>query len=306
MSRRFDLDLFRSLNDEYRSKPLVPSPRKFTPEALEAEAAKRAQRLDRLLGGLRDARVLEVGCGRGQLCGVLAEQFDCQVTGIDMVEYDTWESVDRDRTKFVKADMAGDVSALGTFDFIYSFSVWEHIEHPHAALVNARRLLAPDGKMFLQAQLYRGPKASHRYREVFFPWPHLLFDDEVFEAYYTSIGREPRRASWVNKLTYAQYLMYFDLIGFEKQRVRVSDPVFDEAFYERFEDVLGAYPKWDLGRDVIHTTLAMPKPKPSTPVRVPPSFARRVARGVRRRLRATARGGTRAGAGSARRSAGAS
>ena len=26
----------------------------------------------------------------------------------------------------------------------------------------------------------RGPKASHRYRWVNFPWPHLLFTDEVF------------------------------------------------------------------------------------------------------------------------------
>src|SRR5204863_6563140 len=90
----------------------------------------------------------------------------------------------------------GDIAALGRFDYIYSFSVWEHIVHPYTALVNARELLEPSGTMFLQAQLYCGPKASHRYREVFFPWPHLLFTDDVFEEFYRSVGREPKRPAW--------------------------------------------------------------------------------------------------------------
>ena len=286
MAPRYDLDLFKALNDEYKDKRIVPAPRKMDPESLEAEARRRAQQLDNRLGGIRGARVLEVGAGRGQLCGVLAEELDCDVTGIDVVEYETWDDA-RKGVRLLRADVAGDVSELGRFDFIYSYSVWEHIEHPYAALVNARELLVPGGRMFLQAQLYRGPKASHRYRQVFFPWPHLLFDDEVFEAFYRSIGRDPMRAAWVNKLTYAHYLMYFDLAGYEQQRVRVSDPIFDDDFYARFEEVLGAYPRWDLSRDVIFATLVRPKQpaKPKSTARPAPSFARRVARGVRRRVR---------------------
>src|SRR5262249_4589024 len=163
----------------------------------------------------------------------LVEELDCDVTGVDVVAYDSWENAPKG-VRFMQADMAGDVSTLGKFDFIYSFSVWEHIEHPYTPLENALAVIEPEGRMVLPAQLYRGPKASHRYREVFFPWPHLLFDDDVFEAYYRSIGREPMRAAWVNKLTYAHYLMYFDLVGWEKRRVKVSDPIFDEEFYLRF------------------------------------------------------------------------
>lgn len=55
----------------------------------------------------------------------------------------------------------------------------------------------------LSANLYRGPQASHRYREVFFPWPHLLFEDGVFEAYYRHIGMRPARPAWFNRLTAA-------------------------------------------------------------------------------------------------------
>jgi SAM-dependent methyltransferase len=218
----------------------------------------------------------------------MADELDCTVTGVDLTEYDTWREPPSG-VRFVQADIAGDTDdvlrQLGRFDFIYSFSVWEHIEHPHAALVNARELLTPNGRMYLQAQLYRGPKASHRYRQVYFPWPHLLFDDEVFEAFYRSIGREPMRAAWVNKLTYAQYLMYFDLVGLHRHDVWTSEPVFDQDFYARFESVLGAYPKWDLAHDIIFATLGRSKNAMRTKS---VAAARRIVRGVRRRVRTRA------------------
>jgi SAM-dependent methyltransferase len=296
MAPRYDLDVFTALNEEYADKRIVPSPRDINDaQALEAQARARARALNNRLGnGIAGARVLEVGCGRGQLCRALADEFGCDVTGIDTSEYDSWDGPSS-QVRFLRGDISGDISALGRFDFIYSYSVWEHIRHPYEALVNTRELLAPEGQMYLQAQLYRGPKASHRYREVFFPWPHLLFDDEVFKAYYRSIGRPANRASWVNKLTYAQYLMYFDLVGWERKQVRVSDPIFDEDLYTRFEEVLGAYPKWDLSHDVIFAVLARPTDTPRAPSangvtkRPAVRFARRVARGLRRRARAAAR-----------------
>jgi SAM-dependent methyltransferase len=286
MAPRYGLDVFTALNEEYRDKPIVPSPRKIEdPEVLADEARRRARALDNRLGnGISGARVLEVGCGRGQLCRALAEEFDCEVVGLDTSEYDSWADPP-DGVRFLRGDIAGDVSALGSFDFIYSFSVWEHIAHPYAALVNTRELLVPSGEMYLQAQLYRGPKASHRYREVYFPWPHLLFDDDVFEAYYESIGRQANRPAWVNKLTYAQYLMYFDLVGWDRKQVRVSDPIFDEDLYARFERVLEAYPKWDLSHDVIFAILV--RPNDTAPAQ--PSLARRVGRRLPPPARSAAR-----------------
>jgi SAM-dependent methyltransferase len=286
MAPRYDLDVFTALNEEYRDKPIVPSPRKIEdPDVLADEARRRAQALDKRLGnGISGARVLEVGCGRGQLCRALAEEFDCEAVGLDTSEYDSWAGPPQ-RVQFLRGDIAGDASTLGRFDFIYSFSVWEHITHPYAALVNTRELLVPNGEMYLQAQLYRGPKASHRYREIYFPWPHLLFDDEVFEEYYESIGRPANRPAWVNKLTYAQYLMYFDLAGWERKQVRASDPIFDEDLYARFERVLGAYPKWDLSHDVIFAILVRPNDTP----RASASFTRRVARKLPPRARTVAR-----------------
>ena len=105
--------------------------------------------------------------------------------------------------------------------------------------------------------MYRGPKASHRYRDVFFPWPHLLFDDDVFVEFYKGRGRNNVRAAWVNKLTVPHYETYLRQLDFEVVRQWTTGTPIDEAFYQRFIDRLGRYPAttsrrtsstWSLGR----------------------------------------------------------
>lgn len=101
-------------------------------------------------------------------------------------------------------------------------------------LQRAHDLLVPGGNLLLSANLYRGPKASHRYREIFFPWPHLLFSDEVIDDFYrnhlkmipegeTWLSEESVEPSyrdqelwgsaWVNQLSIADYFNYFNLAG---------------------------------------------------------------------------------------------
>lgn len=258
MTAPFDLRLFTELNDGYADRPLVPQPRQFDEATRRAEAERRTARLDRILD-LQGKRVLEVGCGTGSIGRQLAEALDCSVVGIDITSYSAWQEHHSDRVDHVVGDIADPPEGLGRFDAIFSFSVWEHLVHPYAALERCRDLLTPGGRMFLQAQLYRGPKASHRYREVFFPWPHLLFTPDVFEDYYTSIGRAPMRPAWVNKLTYSQYVDYVDGLGYRTVSRRAYGPdTFDDELYERFHNELAAYPRWDLAHDVITTVLERP------------------------------------------------
>lgn len=264
MRQSFDLDLFVQLNREYESKPLVQRHRRFTPESRRIEADKRTARLDRRLD-LRGKRVLEIGCGTGAVGLELVERLDCTVVGIDIERYDTWDDATSDRISYVQGDISNPPPGLGKFDAMFSFSVWEHLVHPYAALVECHKRLEPGGKMFMQAQLHRGPKASHRTRDVFFPWPHLLFTDDVFEDYYRSIGREPKRPAWLNHLTYGQYVDAFDRIGYISKSRKAAGPEFDEEFYERFHDVLSAYPRWDLKHDSITTVIERAVPAPPPP-----------------------------------------
>ena len=86
----FDLGLFLELNNEYGSKPTVPRPRQplaHDAPALLAAAEKRAEKIDELIE-IRGKRVLEVGCGRGDLCYILAKGYGCDVVGVDVISYE--------------------------------------------------------------------------------------------------------------------------------------------------------------------------------------------------------------------------
>jgi SAM-dependent methyltransferase len=246
----YDLDLFLKLNDEWRDRPIVPRPRSAKdPAELTEQSRQRAAKVLKHVP-LAGKRVLEIGCGRGYFVRLLTEEYGCDATGIDVTSYSDWGTDSR----FVQGDIA-DPPDLGEFDVVLSHAVWEHVTHPYAALVSQRKLLAPGGVAYLYANLSRGAKASHRYREVFFPWPHLLFTDEVFEGFYEHLGRPPSRAAWVNHLTYAQYLEHFRRIGYGITRVWPSNAWWDEQFYRQHWDILGRYPKWDLKHDFIHAVL---------------------------------------------------
>jgi len=251
----FDLELFLQLNEEYEAKPLVARPRTFDEQSLDQAAAKRLRNVERRVD-LSDKRVLEIGSGRGHICRRLADHYGCEVVGVDIKEYDQWESLSGRNVDLRIHDVsADDNAALGTFDLILSFAVWEHVEHPYAALQGVKELLGPEGRAYIYANLYRGPKASHRYRDIFFPWPHLLFTDEVFEEFYLhTIGRK-KRAAWVNKLTAAHYSFYFDQLELVPEQLFFSKDAFDTEFYARFEDVLGRYPRFDLSHDFISAVL---------------------------------------------------
>lgn len=248
---RYDLDLFLKLNEEWADRPLVPQPRKLRdPNAMAVQAEKRVASLSRWFD-LEGKRVLELGCGRGEVVRVLSRDYGCDAVGMDIVRYDEWGADQR----FVQADVADPPDGIGGFDLIVSHALWEHVEHPYTALVNQRDMLAPDGRVYLYANLYRGAKASHRYREVFFPWPHLLFTDEVIREFYLREHGVDRAASWVNKLVFSQYVDHFERIGYGIERVWPSRGWWDEQFYTDHIEVLGRYPKWDLQHDFIHAVL---------------------------------------------------
>jgi SAM-dependent methyltransferase len=251
--RRFNLALFLELNGEYRSRPLMPAPRTGDPAENADRGANRAQELAETFG-LKGKSVLEIGCGRGEVARTLAAGYGCRVVAIDIQRFPEW--TESKGVDFFVADLTdGAPPSLGTFDFIYSSAVWEHVRHPYTMLKEAKRLLASDGVFRLSANLYRGPKASHRYREVYFPWPHLLFEEDVFEAFYQHIGMKPYRPAWVNRLTAAQYQRYFELLGLSVRKLWYSVTPLDRTFYQRFEDRLSRYPIFDLERDFIHVVL---------------------------------------------------
>lgn len=258
MPLRMDVELFESLNAEYASKPAVPVPPGRDAESRSTRARDRLLDVHRSIG-LAGQRVLEFGCGSGYEVWYLAHHFDAQVTGVDIVERHAWSALTDERTRFLMADLAVEHPLpTGSFDRIVSFAAFEHVMHPNAVMRDLFRVLRSGGLAWISANLYRGPMASHLYHDIHFPWPHLLFTDDVFREYFARRGRKVDGATWVNRLTWAEYEGLFARVGFELLSLRFSESAFDEAFYRRFEHILGRYPRWDLARDFFHVVARKP------------------------------------------------
>jgi SAM-dependent methyltransferase len=257
-AQRYDVGLLEELNAEYRDRPLVPAPPVYTAEAL-AESARRRVRWVHDMVDLRGARTLEVGCGNGFEVWSFAHNLGCDAHGVDVAEYAAWEDLAGPRVRFECADLtAASPYEPASFDRVVSFTVWEHVTHPYALLSEVRDLLRPGGLAWIRANLHAGPQASHRYRDIHFPWPHLLFSDETVREWDVAHGRPPIGLAWVNRLSWLHYEYYADRLGFEVASRHFTETPVDESLYARFEGVLGRYPRADLRRDYVLLVLRKP------------------------------------------------
>jgi SAM-dependent methyltransferase len=254
----YDVELLEKLNAEYADRPIVASPPVYDAVSLEASARRRVGWVHDMVD-LRNKTTLEIGCGNGFEVWSLAHNLGCDAFGVDVTEYGPWQALAGDRVHFTCADISTAHPFLpNTFDRVLSFTVWEHVLHPYAMLRETYDILKPGGLAWIRANLFAGPQASHRYRDIYFPWPHLLFSDDVIREWDAKNGRQPRGSAWVNRLSWDHYERYFAEIGFRVRSLSFTTIPFDEEFYKRFEDVLGRYPRKDLERDFFLAVLEKP------------------------------------------------
>ena len=262
----YDADLLDKLNAEYVNQPIVPKPPSYEPEALAIAAKRRVTWVHNMVG-LAGQRTLEIGCGNGFEVWSLAHNLGADAHGVDVAHYVPWDQLAGPRVHFECADLSvQNPYEPSSFDRILSFTVWEHVTHPYAMLKAVHDLLKPGGTAWIRANLFAGPQASHRYRDIFFPWPHLLFSDDVVRAWDVANGRAPLTperieilaAAGVNRLSWLHYEYYADQLGFDIMHRQFTTAAIDEDFYLRFEDVLGRYPRTDLSRDYLLMVLRKP------------------------------------------------
>ncbi len=252
-------ELIDELNLEYEAKPIVPKPPTYDAGTLDSSARRRLEWVHNMID-LRDKRVLEIGCGNGFEVWSAAQNFGADGVGVDVQKYKHWDELRGPKVDLRLLDLSAENPfEQRSFDRIMSFTVWEHVAHPYALLEQAYRLLRPGGLMFLRVNLFGGPQASHRYRDIYFPWPHLLFSDQVVREWDVQNGRPPVGHYWVNRLTWRHYEAYFALLGFTLRHVRFDRVPIDEPFYERFEHILGQYPRWDLETDYFTAVIQRPR-----------------------------------------------
>ena len=110
------------------------------------------------LGGeLKNRRVLEVGCGRGETAALLAREFGASIIGVDLSE----ARISECREKYPELTfMTADAKALpfgdGSFDVLVSECSFSVFSDPQKALREAGRVLVPQGKLLLSDLWQRG------------------------------------------------------------------------------------------------------------------------------------------------------
>ena len=180
---------------------------------------------------LRDAKVLDVGCGAGLLSEAMARE-GAQVTALDLAP----ELIDVARLHLLESELQVDyrlvsveelaAQAPGSFDAITCMEMLEHVPDPGSVLRACASLLKPGGKLFVStlnrtplafavaivgAEYLAGllPKGTHDYKSFIKPAElSAWLRDAGFELEDVSgLAYDPiRRKAWVNRRTDINYL----------------------------------------------------------------------------------------------------
>src|SRR5262245_59117005 len=138
----------------YERSPFPGYPARDSLHALRmrAERSVFAALLDRSIRG--DARIVEIGCGTGQMCLYLARA-DRVVVGADLARpslrlgAEAARRFGLDRVQFVETDLQRPGLKPAAFDVVYSAGVLHHTPDPRASFARLVQLARPCGTIVL-------------------------------------------------------------------------------------------------------------------------------------------------------------
>ena len=122
------------------------------------------RRVLEVAGDLAGLRVLDVGCGRGELLAEIARRWPrASAYGLDVSVARMAQAGLTDRARAVAAD--GTVSAPfrgASFDRVFCLETLEHLQEPESCLREIARVLAPGGRAILSMPNATGFAPFHR------------------------------------------------------------------------------------------------------------------------------------------------
>lgn len=136
-------------------------------------------------------QVLDFGCGAGGKSLYYASLGAAKVTGLDIVESYKAESEAlaeslgyADKFEFVLRDATKSGFEDNTFDTIIMNDFMEHVSDPEKLLIEARRIIRPGGRIYINFPPYYHPFGAHLSDAINMPWCHMFFSDaSLIEAY---------------------------------------------------------------------------------------------------------------------------
>jgi len=153
-----------------------------------------------------DKDVLDFGCGAGGKSLYYASLGARKVTGLDVVESYKAESETlaeklglSDKFEFVLRDATKSGFADNSFDTIIMNDFMEHVSEPEKLLKEARRIIRPGGKIYINFPPYYHPFGAHLSDAVNMPWCHLFFSEKTLvDAYKDLVKNLPDGENRIN------------------------------------------------------------------------------------------------------------
>lgn len=214
-------------------------------------AAKKRKRFQRLADQARafgfDPRgrtTLDVGCGDGSNCLLLAEAGAKAALGIDLEPALLAPAEKGERTRRLAAhligsgtegDLAAHLARLpmrletmdaarmsfadGAFDFVMSRSAMEHVRPVDRTLREIARVTRPGGLIYLSIDPFFWLRGCHKRGVVDIPWAHARLTLDEYRRFVsdtegaTPAARRHERLESLNRLTLAQWRAQIDATG---------------------------------------------------------------------------------------------
>jgi len=224
----------------YERAPFPAYPPRDSIEWLRARAERSefAHQLDRAIPG--DARVLDLGCGTGQMSLYLASRAERLVIGADLTRASLQlgaaaaRRFGLERVQFVETDLQRPGLRRGSFDVVYSSGVLHHTPDPRASFARMARLARPGGMIIVG--LYNAfARIPFRVRQVIARWSGYRW---MSDAVLRDREHEPQRKEAWTRDQYQHPEEHLHTLG-EVQR----------WFEENGVEYVRAYPSALLGDD---------------------------------------------------------
>lgn len=212
----------------------------YDEQALKSRSVKRMQEIFSALNIDSVRSYCDVGCGYGEnLWSAL--QYGCsKAVGIDIRDRRASFAVADERIQYYCVDITQE-KVNDQFELVTSFCAFEHFENPILMLEEMKKLVKEGGYLFIEfSPIWNSADGHHMYRNIQFPYYHLIFTEEVIEDYKKIYGYKDY--NWYNKWSGQDYMTMF-LQVYDMQLVRFS-PMYnlrDYYFVERYPQLFCGY-----------------------------------------------------------------
>lgn len=181
--------------------------------------------------------IIDLACGGGGKTIYLLEKGAKSVVGIDKMPIFIAQAEEfaaskglRAKSSFLVADSASLPFPDASFDLVILNDAMEHVDDPQKTLVEAARVLRPQGRIMINFEPYYHPRGGHVSDVVAIPWEHVFFSEksrikaykhlvnkfhDAAERIAFRIGqRDGKEAfTYVNHLTISRFKQYFQQLS---------------------------------------------------------------------------------------------